>query len=462
MLGVLTWRRGSVRAVLGVSVVLALASGLWLTVQHVPGSDPTRVYFGTDTRAAAVLLGAALAAWLVWRGPTTSPRARIALEVVAIGAAMGLAWAWLRVDGRGDGLYEGGLFVSELAVVAVIAAVSHPRSGPLAAVFSFAPLRALGIVSYGVYLWHWPIYVALSPVRTGLDGLRLTGLRVACTFVVAGASYFALERPIRRGALGKRAIRVAAPLTAAIVIATVLVATLGAAPVVDAAALGRDRIPSRGPTPGTTRIMVVGDSVGASLALALKANGTPAKAEVLNRAIVGCKFVDSGKTDYDLAGRVIQALPCAPSWPADVAAARPDVVLVALSGSYGPAEESPCSRRWDRAYGRNLRDAVALFRDWDARVVLTTSAYPTKAAVAAKVAQERIDCVNRIDRQVAASTGSEVVDLLSYLCPRGVCRWFNPDGEQLRPDGTHFSRDAGPTVGRWVLQQVMKRGPGAA
>ena len=242
VLGVLTWRRGSVRAVLGVSAVLARRVGLWLTVRHVPGSDPTRVYFGTDTRAAVGAPRRRARGVAGVARPDHEPAARGSHSRSSrIAAAVGLAWAWLRVDGRGDGLYEGGLFVSELAVVAVIAAVSHPRSGPLAAVFSFAPLRVLGIVSYGVYLWHWPIYVALSPERTGLDGLRLTGLRVACTFVVAGASYFALERPIRRGVLAKRTIRVAAPLTAAIVIATVLVATLGAAPVVDAAALGRDR-----------------------------------------------------------------------------------------------------------------------------------------------------------------------------------------------------------------------------
>ena len=60
------------------------------------------------------------------------------------------------------------------------------------------------------------------------------------------------------------------------------------------------------------------------------------------------------KTDYDLAGRVIQAQPCAPSWPADVAAARPDVVLVSLSGSFGPGGRVPVQPRWDRAYGRNL------------------------------------------------------------------------------------------------------------
>ncbi len=451
VLGVLTWRRGSARALLAVAAALAIASAVWMAVRYTPGSDPTRVYFGTDTRAPAVLLGATLAAWLVWRGPVTTRSARVGLEVVAVFAALGVAWAWLRVDGRTDSLYAGGFFVIELGVVAVIAAVSHPRPGPLAAVFSFGPLRALGIISYGVYLWHWPIFVALSPERAGLDGLRLNSLRVGCTLLVAIASYFALERPIRRGSFSVPAMRIVVPVAVAAVIITVLVSTLGAAPL---ARFQRDPIPSHPAASGTVRVLVVGDSVGASVAGVMKAADRYGKTEVINRAIAGCTLVDLGTKTYDLANRPIDAQPCSGSWPSDVAAAQPDVVLVSMSGDFGPGELTPCDPRWDRAYRRSLSDAVSLFQQWDARVALNTSVYPTRAIVPIALARQRIDCVNRITRRVVRVSHAQLVDLQTHLCPGGKCPETNAASEALRPDSVHFEPAAAEPVGRWLLQRV--------
>ena len=109
-----------------------------------------------------------------------------------------------RLDGSSTVLYRGGLFLTALAVACVIAAAVHPQRGGVGRALSFGPLCALGLISYGVYLWHWPIYVWLDTQRTHLDGWALVALRIAVTIAVATLSYFLLEQPIRHGAIPAR------------------------------------------------------------------------------------------------------------------------------------------------------------------------------------------------------------------------------------------------------------------
>ena len=101
---VLWWRRGSARALFVVSLTLAAASAVWMAVKYAPNSDPTRVYVGTDTRAPSLLLGAGLAALLVWRGAIRTRRLGQLVETSGWLAAFGLAWAWTHVDGQSSGL----------------------------------------------------------------------------------------------------------------------------------------------------------------------------------------------------------------------------------------------------------------------------------------------------------------------------------------------------------------------
>ncbi len=92
---------------------------------------------------------------------------------------------------------------------AVLGSVSRPssrrRCSPgrfgLRSFLSLGPLVWIGRISYGLYLWHWPVIVAASPARTGLDGPSLTVVRVGLTFVFATAPFYLVEQPIRRGAL---------------------------------------------------------------------------------------------------------------------------------------------------------------------------------------------------------------------------------------------------------------------
>jgi peptidoglycan/LPS O-acetylase OafA/YrhL len=139
--------RNAARRILIISVVLAVASGVWAVILYrIAGGN--RDYYGTDTRAAAILLGAALAAFIAVRGPAATRRGRVGVEVAGVAGVVFLAVAWSSLAGTSPVLYQGGLFACSLAAVAVIAAATHPTKGPIVKVLQVRPLVLLGMISY--------------------------------------------------------------------------------------------------------------------------------------------------------------------------------------------------------------------------------------------------------------------------------------------------------------------------
>ncbi len=182
-------------------VLVAASTAATLLLYH-PGFDPTRVYEGTDTRAAGLLVGAALA--MVWpsrrEGRIVLP-ARLLLEGAGVAGVAVIALMIWRVGQYSPFIYRGGLGLLSVATAATVAAVACPGA-LLGRALGWAPLRWLGVRSYGIYLWHYPVIVLASPANGGLE-LPRAGLQVAATVVLAALSWRFVEDPIRHGALGR-------------------------------------------------------------------------------------------------------------------------------------------------------------------------------------------------------------------------------------------------------------------
>jgi peptidoglycan/LPS O-acetylase OafA/YrhL len=153
------------------------------------------IYYGTHTRAAELIVGALLAFVL----PIGREVSKAVARMLAIlgGAAMVVFVVLVMASGSSDGwLYDGGLAVFATVSAALVAGALAP--GPLRAVLGWSPLVAIGRISYGVYVFHWPVIVALDEDRIDLDGWRLNLVRTIVTFVLAAASARWIENPIRR------------------------------------------------------------------------------------------------------------------------------------------------------------------------------------------------------------------------------------------------------------------------
>jgi peptidoglycan/LPS O-acetylase OafA/YrhL len=188
----------------GAALGLGLVSALLMAVLYQPGLDPSRVYYGTDTRALELLVGAALAA--VWpsrrlRSNIAPGARRIIDRAGAVGLTVLVVMFW-RLDEFSPFLYRGGFLLLSLATVLVLAALVHPASR-LGPALGCRPLRWIGVRSYGIYLWHFPVIVLTTPAGArGLDPARAF-LQTAAVVGIAALSWRFLEDPIRQGALGR-------------------------------------------------------------------------------------------------------------------------------------------------------------------------------------------------------------------------------------------------------------------
>jgi peptidoglycan/LPS O-acetylase OafA/YrhL/lysophospholipase L1-like esterase len=183
------------------TLALAACSAWAMLVLYHPGFDPTRVYEGTDTRASGLLIGAALAMTWPSRRPAPGRAARTLLDAGGIAGLAVIALMIWRTGQYAPFLDRGGLVLLSVASAAVIAAVATPRAVTGRAL-GCGPLRWLGVRSYGIYLWHYPVIVLTTPANAG-ENLVRAAWQTAVTIAVAALSWRYIEEPIRRGALAR-------------------------------------------------------------------------------------------------------------------------------------------------------------------------------------------------------------------------------------------------------------------
>lgn len=447
-----------------------------------------RIYFGADTRAQALLVGAAAAAllvrdWSVLNDGGTLIRTRwghvVARILPFIGLAV-LAAAAHYATGDVQDFRSGLLIVVAIAAVLVVAPVALDQGGPVARVLAWRPLVWLGAISYGVYLWHWPIFLALNGERTGWSGWPLFAIRCAATVTVAAASWWLLEQPIRRWRPVIVPMLPLAGATAATAAAvTMLVLPVGAKPAdvpvgpdVDSAALVSPEVPVevKSPSgqlaPGAKRVAVFGDSVAWTMMRYLPP--TPGLS-FTNYTTIGCGIARGGP--YRYVGETLNQKPECDAWPIRwsqrINHDRPDVVLL-MVGRWEIVDrvnEGDWTHIGDDAYDEYLRDelqrALDILTSTGARVVVTTEPYNRRGerpdgSLYPEDQPSRADRWNTLLRRVIGNRRDvTVLDLNEKLCPDGYYT-SKVDGIKMRTDGVHPTPEAVKWLTPW-LTDALKR-----
>ncbi|SHI26793.1 acyltransferase family protein [Desulfosporosinus lacus] len=187
--------------IIGGTIAVALTSAAAMALIYIPGHDPSRVYYGTDTRAFALLAGAVPAmVWPSWKmNPDLSGKKKIALDLAGILGLLVILLMIGKTNQYQTSLYQGGLLLYSVAAACLVAVLAHPASY-LSRLFGWGPLRWLGECSYGIYLWHYPVIILTNPIGN-TEGMNLsrTLWQIGVSIILAALSRYLIEEPIRYG-----------------------------------------------------------------------------------------------------------------------------------------------------------------------------------------------------------------------------------------------------------------------
>jgi peptidoglycan/LPS O-acetylase OafA/YrhL len=478
---------GAVRVAVFVLAASGAAASAVAASMLACGASLNRVYFGTDTRAQALLIGAAASAGFVRDWPALAVgwsviRSRwakwLARGMPIIGVAA-LAGGVHYASGSAAEFHRGLLTAVAVASVAVVAPVASDQRGVVARVLALPPLVWLGTISYGVYLWHWPIFLAVNGERTGWSGLPLFVVRCIATIGVACASWWVIEHPIR----GWRPVRVPMLRLAVATVATAIAATLVIVPVgnpqgtlppgVSTAAMMAQVPPvetlrplsaplQNGPRPHT--VSVFGDSVAWTLMRYL-----PPKPGIkfIDNTTIGCGIVRGGPYRYQ--GETLDQKPECEAWPDRWAERinyeRPDVVLLIIGRweTIDRVSEGHWTHIGDPAFDQylagELRRALDILGSTGARLVVTTEPYNRRGeqpdgSLYPEDDPDRVDDWNELLRRVIGNRANvEVLDLNDKLCPNGYYT-TKVNGIPMRIDGVHPTPEAVKWLTPWLLDAV--------
>lgn len=475
LMAVIAFRRGGSSCLLRWCVIASIGSfGLLAAAGGFDASDIA--YYSTPTRAGELSVGA-VAAMLVWHRDhirhrwRTRPRTRGAVSTLALFVLLAL---YSLVPQASIALTRG--LLPLVAIASAIVVVSTYRETGPARILSWRPLVGLGKISYGLYVYHWPLFLWLTAQRTGASGTALALLRVGTSLLVAIASYHLLERPVREGRWPRPRVSLvvaSAAITATAMFAVLVLAT--APPNIDFARASAElrAVTRTPPAPAASpRVTVFGDSTALMMAVGLAHWGarTGELRLVSQDTPLGCSISRGGQRSYQ-GGAGPSNPECdqwAARWPAILAASPTDVAVV-MEGPWEVTDRLlPGDTKWrsigdpvvDRYIHDELLRAVDLLLARVRTVVLITSPdirseVPIPNAPASPFPESdpaRMARYNEILRQVARERSRvAIVDLNSHL------RTLT-GGEMdpvLRPDGIHFSTETTDVVAPWIGQAIV-------
>ena len=466
-----------------VATAVVAAAGVAVSWGLLARADLQRGYLGTDTRLGSILLGALLACVLPLGTPRRVPGAR---AIGAFGIA-GMVALWIGAGWPPHWALVAVLPLHALCAAAAIIGVTHSRWRAL----EWGPIAGLGLVSYGVYLWHWPVIVAITPERLGQNELVTDVVRLALTAALTALSWFLIEHPIRRERV-LRATRYAFPTAAAAAI-TVVTLSAGAVapPPIWARATGQlvhARVAVahvRRPLYAPKRVLVVGDSVPTSMLSGLdptRLSIQPRVGRLLEQfAGAGITAVALTLTGCPVAEEVIVADGAPRAYcptnldrllPIAVAAFKPDLVVW-----YSTAEayevQLPNGTRVDpmssAAQTDALRARIAARVRWfaarGARVVFVSPGPDRDGHDQVDIRRNSKLSMAYLDDQLHAVAAADrpnvvgVIEMSDLTCPQWRTTGHCPDqmfgGGYFRPtDGEHFEHDGAVVAGAFLVQRV--------
>jgi len=502
-----------IRLVLAVLVAATAASAAWMAHLASGPVELSRAYYGTDARAHSLLVGAVLA---LVAAQWPLHRARRALAALGLAGALVVVAAFALVGEADRWMYRGGFLGLAVATAAILAAVALPRPvGPLPRLLGWRPLVAVGQVSYGLYLWHWPVDVVLTPDRTGLDGPgwweepALFALRTAVAGAATVASYRWVEQPVRRHGVAGLRLRLPRPVhgrpATALVLAALAVWLLVAGtlrvpegstataaglppdlagaprgvpdlpeePVITIPAAIREAVEATGvpavPADRPLKVMVTGDSVAWTLSYAEPV--VPPSIEMSSAALIGCGLVDG----FALPGGQIDtsSAECGDwtaYWQVKAVEAQPDLVLL----QFGAWEvyDHLVEGETVESGTPEMEELIRAGLDAGIGALLAVTPNVRFALVGAPCMRERdarlggveserndpdrVAWVNRVFEDYAADLGDRAtyLDLGELLCPGGRYREVI-DGVVVRPDGSHYGDGTSTAVWTWLADRLV-------
>jgi SGNH domain (fused to AT3 domains) len=431
----------------------------------------------------------------LWR-PETSTGRRLCGVLGVVGAAGAIA-LWVLTTSTSTFPYSGGFFLIGLAVASVIlAAVAAPRS-IVPRVLSLAPVRYVGRISYGLYIWHWPLFIWLDHARTGLYGYELFALRVGVTFVVSVASFHLVERPIRMGTfISQWRAWLVVPAGVGVVLVAVIAATTGTTAVASTAPPTSNGTTSSSTTvPAVTangppvKVLLVGDSVAETLGEGLGEVPTQDKYDYVlyDRAILGCGVADG--PEVEVMGAVDSVVPAcggppaptddpnlvtpwATQWTQEIAQIHPNVVVE------GAGRWEVVDRLYKGKWANILQAPFAAYiksQLQKAADVVNAAGLPMVFLTAPCTDEPeqpdgdawpednpaRREAYNRILREIAAEhpQSVSVANLDKAACPGG--RYASTvGGVVIRTvnDGVHFTPQGGVFVAPTIMPPIVAAG----
>jgi len=467
--------RRAVAIVCSVGIVVSVAASMWL---FDPG-DPSRSYYGTDTRMHQLLVGAVLA---TLSGVRTPRRIGAAGPFVGALGAAGLAAAFFLLDGRNSAYYFGLSAGLAVCAAALIWGLETAPAGVFARALSWGPVRWTGRISYGLYLWHWPVILVIvsAPVvlreLPGSSGVNVTRLLV--TFGVAAVSFYGMEQPLRLGRMSW--VRSSVPRFAAAVavaVAAVAGAAVWATPTPPDSA-GRVEIAGcpadtdtpclrrKGP-PGGPVVALIGDSIARSLDPAFTQLAGERGWTYVLAAANGCRISrlltssegqvrPMDKNCQQTTRHRLERLLA--TWSPTTIVAIDRWEITDAVGPDGRVISSGTPEHISLVE-RSLADAARQLTSRGAHLVFIELPPILPPDCGSGEAQSSPRChpavredavqapYNDALRRVARSVpGVSTMSITAALCPAGVCGW-DLDGMVLRFDGLHFTLDAS----RWLV-----------